>query len=65
MPRYFFNMHFHGDIARDPIGIEVANLDDAIAQAKEARAEIMDEEALDHLWLEIMDERGRVLAKVG
>ena len=65
MPRYFFNMHFDGDIARDPIGIEVANLDDAIAQAKEARAEIMDEEALDHLWLEIMDESGRVLAKVG
>ena len=65
MPRYFFHMHFDGDIARDPIGIEVANLDDAIAQAKEARAEIMDEEALDHLWLEIMDESGRVLAKVG
>jgi hypothetical protein len=65
MPRYFFHMHFDGDVARDPIGIEVADLEEAIAQAKEARAEIMDEEALDQLWLEIMDEGGRILAKVG
>ena len=65
MPRYFFHMHFDGDVARDPIGIEVADLEEAIAQAKEARAEIMDEEALDQLWLEIMDESGRILAKVG
>ena len=65
MPRYFFHMHFDGDVARDPIGIEVDDLEEAIAQAKEARAEIMDEEALDQLWLEIMDESGRILAKVG
>ena len=65
MPRYFFHMHFDGDVARDPIGIEVADLEHAIAEAQEARAEIMDEEALDLLWLEIMDEHGRVLAKVG
>ena len=64
MPRYFFHLHFEGDVARDPIGIEVADLDQAIAEAKEARAEIMAEEALNHLWLEIMDESGRVLAKV-
>ena len=65
MPRYFFHMYFDGDVARDPIGIEVADLEEAITQAKEARAEIMDEEALDQLWLEIMDESGRILAKVG
>ena len=65
MPRYFFHIHFDGDVARDPTGIEVAGLDHAIAEAKEARAEIMDEEALDQLWLEIMDARGRGLAKVG
>ncbi len=65
MPRYFFQLHFDGDIARDPIGVEVSDLDHAIAEAKKARAELMDEEALDQLWLEIMDESGRVLAKVG
>jgi hypothetical protein len=65
MPRYFFNLHFDGDIARDPIGIEVTDLDHAIAEAHKARSELMDEEALDQLWLETMDESGRVLAKVG
>jgi hypothetical protein len=40
-------------------------LDHAIAEAHKARSELMDEGALDQLWLEIMDESGRVLAKVG
>ena len=65
MPRYFFQLHFDGDIARDRVGVEVSDLDYAIAEAKEARAELMDGEALDQLWLEIMDESGRLLAKVG
>ena len=65
MPRYFFHLHLNGDVARDPIGIEVIDLEHAIAAAKEARDEIMDEEALDQFWLEIMDESGRVLAKIG
>ncbi|KAB2941758.1 MAG: hypothetical protein K8F92_11645 [Hyphomicrobium sp.] len=65
MPRYFFNLHFDDGIARDPIGIEVADLDQAVAEAKKARIEIMDEEALDQLWLDILDENGRVLARVG
>jgi hypothetical protein len=65
MPRYFFNLHFDGDVSRDPVGVEVRDLEHAIAEAKKARAELMDEEVLDQLWLEIMDESGRVLAKVG
>jgi hypothetical protein len=66
MPRYFFHMHFNvDDVARDPIGIDLPNLELAIAEAEKARVEIMDEEALDQLWLEIMDEAGRVVAKVG
>jgi hypothetical protein len=65
MPRYFFNLHFDGDVARDPVGVELSDLDHAIAEAKIARTELLDEEALDQLWLEIMDESGRVLAKVG
>jgi hypothetical protein len=66
MPRYFFHMHFNDDsVAIDPVGIDVPSLEMAIAEAKKARLEIMDEEALDQLWLEIMDEAGRIVAKVG
>jgi len=64
MPRYFFHLHFNGDVARDPIGIEVPNLDEAIAEAKKAQREIMEEDALEQFWLEIRDEGGRVLAKI-
>ena len=65
MPRYFFNVHFDRHIARDPVGVEVADLAEAVTQAKKARAEIMHEDDLAQLWLEIVDERGLVLAKVG
>jgi hypothetical protein len=40
-------------------------LAEAINQAKAARAEIMDEDELDRLWLEILDENGRTLATIG
>jgi hypothetical protein len=65
MPRYFFNVHFGDHIARDPVGVEVDDLVDAVNQARKARAEIMHEDGLALLWLEIVDERGLVLAKVG
>ena len=65
MPRYFFHMHFDDEVARDPLGIDVTDLNAAVAEAEKARLEIMKEEALDHLWLEIMDETGRLVAKVG
>lgn len=52
-------------MARDPIGIEVPDLDSAIADVQRARAELIDEEAIDELRLEIMDEHGRIVAKVG
>jgi hypothetical protein len=65
MPRYFFHMHFDGDVGRDPIGIEIPSLARAVAEATKALAELIDEEAVDELRLEIMDESGRVLAKVG
>jgi hypothetical protein len=48
-----------------PIGVVVADLNHAIAEANKARLEFMDEEALDQLWVEIMDKSGRVVAKVG
>jgi hypothetical protein len=65
MPRYFFHMHFNGDVERDPIGIEIPSLARAVAEATKALTELIDEEALDELRLEIMDQSGRVLAKVG
>ncbi|MTD93494.1 hypothetical protein GIW81_03990 [Hyphomicrobium sp. xq] len=65
MPRYFFNVHFDHHIARDPVGVEVADLAEAVIQAQKARTEIMHEDDLVQLWLEIVDERGLVLARVG
>jgi hypothetical protein len=64
MPRYFFNVHFDDHVARDPIGVEVRDLAEAVNQAQKARTEIMYEDELDRLWLEIVDESGQVLARV-
>jgi hypothetical protein len=65
MPRYFFNVHFDDHVARDPVGVEVADLADAVNQARKARAEIMYEDELARLWFEIVDEDGLVLTTVG
>ena len=64
MPRYFFNVHFEEHVARDPVGVELADLAEAVNQAQKARAEIMREDALDRLCLEIVDEKGTLLAMV-
>ncbi len=64
MPRYFFHVHLGETVERDTMGLELPTLDDAIADAKRARAEIMLEDALDELWLEIMDQSGKVVAMV-
>jgi hypothetical protein len=63
MPRYFFHVHLE-TIERDTIGLELSALDDAIADAEQARVEIMLEDALDELWLEIVDQSGSVVAMV-
>jgi hypothetical protein len=65
MPRYFFNVHFDDHMARDPIGFDLPNLAEAIKQAQKAMSEIIDEDDLDRLWLEIVDEHGKVLETVG
>ena len=64
MPRYFFHVHLGETIERDPIGLELSALGDAIADAEQARIEIMLEDALDELWLEIVDQSGSVVAMV-
>jgi hypothetical protein len=65
MPRYYFHIHALDRVLKDADGLELASLDEAIAEAEKARLEIMTEEELDQLWLEIMDQSGRLLAKVG
>ena len=64
MPRYFFNVHLGDTIEQDTVGVELPSLEEAIADAWRARAEIMTEDELDELWLEIMDEVGSVVATV-
>ncbi len=64
MPRYFFHVHLGETIERDTIGLELSALGDAIADAEQARIEIMLEDALDELWLEIVDQSGSVVAMV-
>lgn len=65
MPRFFFNVHFDDHVARDPVGVEVPDLAEAVEEAEKARIAIMLEDELDRLWLEIVDEKGRILARVG
>jgi hypothetical protein len=65
MPRYFFHVHCDDEVHRDHVGLELPNLRNAVAEASQARAEIMTENELDELWLEIMDQSGRVVAEVG
>jgi len=64
MPRYYFHVHIGDKVERDTVGLEFSDLDDAIASAKQVRVEIVHEDHLDQLWLEIMDEDGRIVAKV-
>lgn len=65
MPRFFFNVHFDDHVARDPVGVEIPDLAKAVEEAEKARIAIMLEDELDRLWLEIVDENGRILARVG
>ena len=48
----------------DVVGLELADLCQAIASAHRAIVEIMSEDAVGQLWLEIADENGRILAKI-
>jgi hypothetical protein len=65
MARYFFDVHFDHAVHRDCKGLELPNLDEAIAEANHARTEIMAEDELLRLKIEIIDQEGRVVATVG
>ena len=62
MPRYFFHVRIGDKTERDTVGLEFSDLEDAIAAAKQVRVDIMNEDDLDQLWLEIVDECGRIVA---
>ena len=64
MARFFFHVHIGESVSRDTMGLELPTLNDAITNAEKARIEIMLEDALDELWLEIMDQSGNVVALV-
>lgn len=64
MPRYFFHVHLNETVELDLVGLELADVREAVVCAHRARADIIREDALGQLWLEIADENGRFLAKI-
>jgi hypothetical protein len=64
MPRYFFHVHLNGIVERDRVGLELGDLSEAISEAEQARRDIMREDAIVHLWLEVTDQDGCILAKI-
>ena len=55
MPRYFFHVHLGETVGLDVVGLELADLCQAIASAHRAIIEIMSEDGLGQLWLEIAE----------
>ena len=70
MPRYFFNVRSPSGLERDPQGLEFPTLDEAIADARKAGAEILLDRAVEEsekrssATFEIVDDSGQVVAKV-
>ena len=70
MPRYFFNVRSPSGLETDPQGVDFANLDEAIADARKAGAEILLDRAVEEAQTdsqstsEIVDASGQVVAKV-
>jgi hypothetical protein len=70
MPRYFFNVRSPSGLERDPQGLEFPTLDEAIADARKAGAEILLDRAVEEsekrsqATFEIVDASGQVVAKV-
>jgi len=70
MPRYYFHVRSASGVEMDRQGLEFDSLDDAIADARQAGAELLLDEAMDETHrsgrsaFEIADASGRVVAKV-
>ena len=71
MPRYFFHVRSPSGLEPDPEGLEFDCLEDAVADARVARAEILVDEAVDghrqhrrESVFEITDQTGQIVARV-
>jgi hypothetical protein len=70
MPRYYFHVRSQTGLEVDPTGVEFASLDDAIADARKAGAEMLLDQAVEEVRarpqasFEIVDASGEVVAKV-
>ena len=70
MPRYFFHVRSQTGLEVDRTGVEFASLDDAIADARKAGAEMLLDQAVEEVRsrpqasFEIVDASGEVVAKV-
>ncbi len=70
MPRFYFHVRSPSGLEKDPQGLEFANLDEAIADARQAGAEMLLDQAVEESKssaqsiFEITDVSGQVVAKV-
>jgi hypothetical protein len=70
MPKYFFNVRSASGLETDPQGLDFPSLDDAIADARKAGAEILLDRAVEdsqkrsQATFEIVDASGQIVAKV-
>ena len=64
MPKYFFNVRSASGLETDSQGLEFPSLDDAIADARKAGAEILLDQKHFQATFEIVDASGQVVAKV-
>ncbi|MFZ0709075.1 MAG: hypothetical protein WAM53_03460 [Terrimicrobiaceae bacterium] len=70
MPRYFFHLHTESLVAQDVVGVDFCGLEDAVADARQARAEFLRDEGIEggrqqrRCRFEITDECRRLIATV-
>ncbi len=64
MDRYYFHAHLDDGFDLDNVGHDCASLDEAIAEARSTRIDLMTQFGLDELQIEIEDQHGRTVAKV-
>ncbi|MEO8421916.1 MAG: hypothetical protein ABI457_12050 [Hyphomicrobium sp.] len=70
MPKFYFNVRSASGLETDPQGLEFPSLDEAIADARKAGAEILLDRAVEEsqkrsqATFEIVDASGQVVAKV-
>ena len=70
MPRYFFHLHTECRFDPDVVGVEFRCLEDAVADARQARVEFLRDEGIENgrqkrrCLFEITDESSRPVATV-